>query len=93
MRLPPYEHFETFLFPAKIAARSSEFKLYLAELFDRNGLPADLMAAVAEPLLLRVFRGLRITDPRDWYSVQAAFSRVDTAMLQEALAGVYGPRP
>jgi hypothetical protein len=93
MRLPPYEHFEAFLLPAKIAARSSEFKLYLAEFFDRSGLPADLMAAVAEPLALRVFRGLRITDPRDWYSVQVAFSRVDTAMLQEALAGIDRLKP
>jgi hypothetical protein len=91
MRLPPYEHFEGFSIPDKIAARSSEFKLYLAEFFDRNGLPANLMAAVAEPLALRVFRGLRMTDLRDWYSVQAAFSRLDATMLQDALAAVYRP--
>ncbi len=91
MRLAPYEHFEGFLQPARIAARSSEFKLYLAEFFDRNGLPANLMAAVAEPLALQLFRGLRITDLRDWYSVQVAFSRLDAAMLQDALQAAYRP--
>jgi hypothetical protein len=91
MRLAPYEHFEGFLQPARIAARSSEFKLYLAEFFDRNGLPADLMAAVAEPLALQLFRGLRITDPRDWHSVQAAFSRLDATMLQDAMPAAYRP--
>ncbi len=85
MRLPPYEHFEGFVFPDRIASRSSEFKLYLAELFDRNGLPANLMAAVAEPLALGVFRGLRITGLRDWHSVLSAFSRLDERMLRDIL--------
>jgi hypothetical protein len=91
MRLAPYEHFEGFLQPARIAARSSEFNLYLAEFFDRNGLPANLMAEVAEPLALQLFRGLRIMDPRDWYSVEAAFSRLDATMLQDAMPGAYQP--
>jgi len=91
MRLASYEHFEGFLQPARIAARSSEFKLYLAEFFDRNGLPANLMAAVAEPLAMQVFRRLRITDPRDWYSVQVAFSGLDATMLQDAMPAAYRP--
>jgi hypothetical protein len=52
-------------------------------------LPANIMAEVAEPLALQLFRGLRMTDLRDWYSVQAAFSRMDATMLQDVVQAAY----
>jgi hypothetical protein len=85
MRLAPYEYYEGFMLPGRLAARTNEFKLYLAEFLDRRGLPAGIMSAVAEPLALQLLRSIKMTVPVDWESVLAAFSGLTDGMLAEVL--------
>jgi len=85
MRLAPYEYYETFVVPEMLAARTNEFKLYLAEFIDRRGLPAEVLGAVAEPLVIQLLRGLRLTVSADWRSVLAAFSEIDDRIMEKVL--------
>jgi hypothetical protein len=85
MRLAPYEYYEGFLLPDKLAARTNEFKLYLAEFMDRRGLPAEILSGVAEPVAIEVLRMLKLTVYQDWQSVLAAFSGINDQILEKVL--------
>ncbi len=85
VRLPPYEHFEKFLIPDKVAVRASEFKLYLGEYLDRRGLPAGVLEAVAEPLMMEILREVHLTDIRDWRAILAAYAGLDDRLMLGAL--------
>lgn len=83
MQLPPYEHYEQTIFPGRLAARAGDFKLYLAEFFDRHGLPAARLGVVAEPLAIGLLTRLRLSDPYDWQSLQEAFHGLNLEILDE----------
>lgn len=85
LRTLPYEHYERFMFPDRLAIRSGEFKLYLAEFFDREAVPATAMQAVAEPLARRILGEMRLADLRDWPSTSAAYAGLNPGLLQQIL--------
>ncbi len=86
LRLPPHENFESYLFPDKIAERSNEFMVYLAELFDRAGIPAGLLEPFAESMALKLFSDLQMTGSKDWRSVLKAYGSMNEKWI-EAAAG------
>ncbi len=83
--MAPYEEYERYMFPGKLAARSSEFKLYLALYFHREGIPAASMGAVAEPLAIALLRDLKMAGLRDWRATLAAFDALDGKLLEGVL--------
>lgn len=82
-RLSPYEYYERYLLLDKIAARTSEFKIFLAEYFDRAGMPASLLGTLAEPLAREIFRSMQLADLRDWSSVISAYSRLNDELIKK----------
>ena len=85
IQLPPYEHYEQSFFPNRLAARAGDYKLNLAEFFDRHGLPASLLGVVAEPLAIEILTRLRLSDMWDWQSLQEAFHGIDSSLLDKVL--------
>jgi len=60
--------------------------IYLAELFDRAGIPAALLGSFAEPMALKLFSELQMTGSKDWRSVQKAYGSMNEKWI-EAEAG------
>jgi hypothetical protein len=81
----PYEEYERDLLPDKLAERVSEFKLYLADFADREGLPASALAQIAEPVARKVLKGVTMSDEHDWPAVLAALAAVNDAAVKAAL--------
>ncbi len=80
----PYEEYERYLMPDKIAERTAEFKIYLAYVADQAGVPAGALGQVAESLALTILRNAHMSDPHDWRSVITVFSAMDAKTVQEA---------
>ena len=85
VQLPPYEYYEQSLLPARLAARAGEYKLYLAEFFDRHGLPASLLGVVAEPLAIELMTRMHLSDVWDWQALQNAFHGLNLELLDKVL--------
>lgn len=88
VRVAPYEEYQRYLQPGKIAERVAEFKLYLADYTDRAGIPAAALGALAEPLAHAIFQKLRAADVRDWQAVLAAFAELDDQAVAEVLGAL-----
>lgn len=86
LALPPYEEYERELLPLKLAERVSEFKLYLADLAGRTGIPAAALGAIAEPVAKLIFRKLSMSGPRDWRPVLDTFSLLDARTVASAVS-------
>ncbi len=84
--LAPYEEYERYVLPGKMAERVAEFKLYLAEYMDREGIPAAAFGALAEPVAEILFKKLLMTNLRDWRSVLAVFREINSEVIEEAVA-------
>jgi hypothetical protein len=84
--LMPYEEFERYMLPNRMAQRTSEFKLYLAEHLERAGIPPSFLPLVAEPAARRVLSSMKMADFRDWPAVLNAFMTVSDEMLDGVLA-------
>jgi hypothetical protein len=82
----PYEEYEKDVFPARLAERSAEFKLYLARYADSAGLPASSLGPVAERVAQAVLKSMQLSDIHDWRSVLAGFSEIDGKLIEEAMA-------
>ncbi len=82
---PPYEDLEKEILPGKVAERSAEFKLYLAQVADHAGIPASALGFLAEPAARFVLKRLQLTDIYDWRSTLEAYASLDTNILQEVL--------
>jgi tetratricopeptide (TPR) repeat protein len=82
----PYEQYERDLFPARLAERSAEFKLYLVRYADAAGIPASALGAIAEPTARAALQTLQMSDIHDWRSVLAVWGTIDTKRTQEALS-------
>jgi tetratricopeptide (TPR) repeat protein len=81
----PYEEYERHMFPAELAERVAEFKLFLAYLADGMGVEPSALSSVAEPLAAKAFRNAKMMDGHDWRAVTAAFSSISPVDLKEAL--------
>ena len=82
----PYEAYEKQQMLAPIAERSAEFKLYLAQIADAEGLPAASLGGVAETLARNtVLKRMQLNDFYDWRSVIKVYESMDTKMLREAM--------
>lgn len=81
----PYEEFERYMFPNRVAERTAEFKLYLAEYMERAGIPPSFLPIIAEPAARRVFAGMKMADFRDRAAALSAFAKFDDAMMEGAL--------
>lgn len=82
----PYEEFERHMFPSRVAERTAEFKLYLAQIADRAGIPAATLGLAAERLAAEALKKMDMADVRDWRSALKAFSAIDEKQLVEALS-------
>lgn len=80
----PYEEYEH-MFPAEIAERSAEFKLFLVFQADRLGVEPPVLANVAEVLAAKAFRAAQMADFRDWRSLLAAYASITPDDLKRAL--------
>jgi hypothetical protein len=81
----PYEEYEKLVIPVKLSERTAEFKLYLADIGARAGIPPVAFDVMAEPAAFRIFSGLHMTDIRDWRSATVAFTRMNVSVLAETL--------
>ena len=76
-RMPPCENYGGDPSSDKLVERSNEFKLYLAELSDRAGIPASRLAAIAEPMAVRLFSEVNMTGSVDWESIITAYENMN----------------
>jgi hypothetical protein len=77
----PYEDFERYMIPFKLAERTAELKLYLAVTADEAGLHPTALSRKAEPVAAAIFGKLRMSDIHDWQSVIAAYTTLNAASL------------
>ncbi|SPE39377.1 hypothetical protein SBA3_320005 [Candidatus Sulfopaludibacter sp. SbA3] len=82
--LGPYEQYEWLLLPYKLAERAAEFKLFLADVAGRVGVPAATLG-FAEPLARQMLVKARMADVHDWRAVTRSFAGLDETMLESAL--------
>ena len=83
--LGPYEQYEKFVLPSKLAERAAEFKLYLADWAGRVGIPTAALNLAGEPVVTKLLAHVKMNDIRDWRSVMQAFEGLDAPMLLAAL--------
>ena len=83
--LAPYEEYERYMIPDKLAERTAEFKLYLAVSADSMGVPAAALGLIAETLARQILGAAKMSDLRDWSAVPAAMGRLNDSMLKAAL--------
>ena len=83
----PYEEYEKLIMPFKLAQRSAEFKLYLADFADRAGIPPRVLNVIGQPLTLQMLKHMRMTDLQDWRDALAAFGGLNDSAVQAALPG------
>jgi tetratricopeptide (TPR) repeat protein len=88
VELAPYEDSATELFPAYMAERLAEFKLYLACLFADQALPAGALSAVAEAAAREVLSDIQMTNLHDWQAVISAYSDFDAARLRDLMGNI-----
>ena len=81
----PYEEYERRLFPAGIAERSAEFKLFLAFLADSVGSQPPALANVAETLAAKAFGAAQMSSFSDWRSLFAAYESITPDDVRQAL--------
>jgi tetratricopeptide (TPR) repeat protein len=88
VELAPYEDSASELFPAYLAERLAEFKLYLACLFADQALPAGALSAVAEAAAREVLSDIQMTNLHDWQAVISAYSDFDAARLRDVMGSI-----
>jgi tetratricopeptide (TPR) repeat protein len=83
----PYEEYEKLILPFKLAQRSAEFKLYLADFAARAGIPPTVLSVIGQPLTLQMLKHMRMTDLQDWRDALAAFGGLNDSVVQAVLPG------
>jgi tetratricopeptide (TPR) repeat protein len=81
----PYEEYERHMFPAEIAERTAEFKLFLVYQADSAGLAPGNLDKVAEPLAAKAFRNTKMSDAKDWRSLMAGYASITSKDLRLAM--------
>ncbi|MEX2264108.1 MAG: hypothetical protein WD696_19295 [Bryobacteraceae bacterium] len=88
VELGPYEDSATQLFPAYMAERLAEFKVYLACLLVDQALPAAALPAVAEAAARHVLQDIQMSGYGDWLAVLDAYRAFDAARLNEVIGAL-----
>jgi hypothetical protein len=81
----PYEEYERHMFPADIAERTAEFKLFLVYQADSMGLEPSNLDKVAEPLAAKAFRNTKMSDAKDWRSLMAGYASITAKDVRVAM--------
>ncbi|MGD0046294.1 MAG: tetratricopeptide repeat protein [Bryobacteraceae bacterium] len=81
----PYEEYEKLLLPYKLAQRSAEFKLYVADFAGRTGIPPAALNALGQPIALQAVKRMKMADMYDWRGALLAFANLDEAAVAAAL--------
>ncbi len=85
--LGAYEDYEGLLLPNKLAQRTAEFKLYLADFAGSAGIPPAALNALAQPVALQIIKGMKMTDMNDWRGAHRAFAGLDEKAVLMVIAG------
>ncbi len=85
VEMAPYEDVATEQFPAFLAERIAEFKIYLVRLFAEQALPASALPSVAEPAARAVLGDIQMTNLKDWPAVLDAYEGFDGPRLKEVM--------
>ena len=81
----PYEEYERHMFPAEMAERTAEFKLFLVYQADSIGLAPANLERVAEPLAAKAFRNTKMTDEKDWKSLMSGYASIGPNDFRQAM--------
>jgi len=81
----PYEEYEKLVLPSKLAERSAEFKLYLADFAARAGIPPAALNALGQAVALQAQKRMKMADLFDWRGALAAFGDLNEAAVAAAL--------
>jgi hypothetical protein len=85
VRLAPFEEYENQQLLEPLAERLSEILLALAEAADRDGIPAQALARLADPAIRRYSLRMAGYGPRDWMTAIDMMRSVDLKALSPAL--------
>jgi predicted Zn-dependent protease len=81
----PYEEYEKLLLPYKLAQRSAEFKLYMADFAGRTGIPPAALNALGQPIAFQALKRMKMADLHDWRGALLAFAGLNEAAVAAAL--------
>jgi tetratricopeptide (TPR) repeat protein len=81
----PYEEYEKLLLPYKLAQRSAEFKLYVADLAGRVGIPPAALNALGPAIAFQAVKRMKMADLYDWRGALLAFADLNEAAVAAAL--------
>ena len=81
----PYEEYEKLLLPYKLAERSAEFKLYVADFAGRTGIPPAALNALGQPIAFQAVKRMKMADMFDWRGALLAFADLNEAAVAAAL--------
>jgi hypothetical protein len=85
-RYQPYEEYEPYAAPTRIAQRAAELKLYLAWQADAEAWPPEAIASIAPSAADVVLNKLVVVDSHDWGGVLKAYEALTQDLLEELLA-------
>jgi tetratricopeptide (TPR) repeat protein len=83
----PYDEYERLLMPYKLAQRSAEFKLYLADFADSAGIPPAALNVLGQPIAFQALKRMTMMDLHDWRGVLQAFAGLNETAVAAAIPG------
>jgi len=81
----PYEEYEKLLLPYKLAQRSAEFKLYVADFAGRVGIPPAALNVLGQAIAFQAVKRMKMADLYDWRGALLAFADINEAAVAAAL--------
>jgi hypothetical protein len=79
--LGPYEEFERLIQTDRMSERLSHLLLNAAEAADRDGIPSDALAIIAESVLRQFAKGVKTMDRDDWLTAIQAMDHLELVTL------------
>jgi hypothetical protein len=86
-RYAPYEDYERYYRPDRMAQRSAELKLYLAWTGDSKAWQPSMLADVSSIAAEKVMRSVQARDQYDWSAVIEAYQKLTADNLQALVSG------
>ncbi len=84
-RYEPYEEYERYAFPNRLAERLAELKLYLAWLADASAWPPGAVAALSAPVANTLLSNVAMRDMWDWDGALDSFRSLNAEKLEPLL--------
>lgn len=81
----PYEEYQRYYRPERIAERVAELKLYLAWQVDSLAWPAEALPMLAAPAADSVLRKLQTKNIHDWHAAIEAYRSLDETALESLI--------